>query len=108
MKRFLTKEEAHQLKEALAERYKYMPETKQERDSGLKSVFVFPIDVENLIDEHTEKEFPRFKTVWCDINISRDYDDLIVFNTVGSVCFEDFKEFVKGMNEIAKWLEENE
>ena len=84
--------------------------------SVMNERYLFPIDVENIIDSFTEKEFPAFSLnvdYGC-VNINLDGECVKIVaqgcdhDPRGSSWFSahEFKQFTEGCNKIVEWLNE--
>lgn len=127
----LTKEQAQMLKNLVFEKRKYRVDISN--NSVAKEVFLFPIDVENIIDSLTEKRFPEFEIspytkdeVEPDefatlIKLTHSSDGACYLDPIEIECqdergmrifqlipYEKFRRFTEGCIKIVKWLDEQE
>lgn len=114
MKRFLTREQTEMLKEALTDRYKYLPpKTQLEENAGVSEVYVCPGDVEDILDEYTEQPFPELNCEIEGVGLSIDlhldkYVKIWLEYGEPTFSFKTFKWIVTQMQEMVCWIEGNE
>lgn len=84
--------------------------------TGEFSDVVYADEIEEVINECTEKEFPAIMKEWKDeedgvhgVCLTQHNDMPCVFLDTRSTCtnfpYEEFKEFADGCNKIVEWLD---